>query len=93
MQAQVHHSDPLEWAHLKPDADPNRLANLWALRKEAHEIATQEWAAFRRYLNGRSPSQAELMEAKLRIDRMVEPYIRRAGAPWSVKKPGERGLQ
>jgi hypothetical protein len=91
MQAEVHHSDPLEWAHLKPDADPNRLANLWGLRREAHAIATREWAAFTKSLEGRLPSQAELMEAKLRIDRLVEPYIRRAGLPRSNRPPGKGG--
>jgi hypothetical protein len=87
MQAEVHHSDPLEWAHLKPDADPNRLANLWGLRGEAHDIATRAWADFSRALKGRVPTQAELMEAKLRIDRMVEPFIRRAGVPRSNTPP------
>lgn len=93
MQAEVHHSDPLEWAHLKPNADPNRLANLWGLRGEAHVIATREWSAFTRSLKGRIPSQAELMEAKLRIDRLVEPYLRRAGLPRSNRPPGKGGLQ
>jgi hypothetical protein len=83
MQAEVHHSDPLEWAHLKPNADPNRLANLWGLRGEAHDIATRAWADFDKSLNGRIPSAADLMEAKLRIDRLVEPFIRRAGVPRS----------
>jgi len=91
MQAEVHHSDPLEWAHLKPNADPNRLANLWALRGEAHAIASREWAAFSKALKGRIPTQAELMEAKLRIDRMVEPYIRRGGIPRSNKPNGKGG--
>ena len=91
MQAEVHHSEPLEWAHLKPEADPNRLANLWGLRKEAHAIASREWAEFSRALNGRMPTQAELMQVKLRIDRMVEPYIRRAGVPRSDKPPGKGG--
>lgn len=91
MQAEVHHSDPLEWAHLKPKADPNRLANLWGLRKEAHAIATREWGAFNRELRGRLPTQAELMDAKLRIDRMVEPYVRRAGLPRSNRPPGKGG--
>ena len=91
MQAEVHHSDPLEWAHLKPNADPNRLANLWGLRGEAHDIATRAWADFTRGLKGRIPTQAELMEAKLRIDRMVEPYLRRAGVPRSNTPPREGG--
>lgn len=68
LDAHVHHSDPLQWAHLKPDADPNRLANLWALSPEEHAIANRAWSAFERALNGRKPTPAEVMEAKLRID-------------------------
>jgi len=91
MQAEVHHSDPLQWAHLKPNADPNRTANLWALRGEAHDIATRAWTEFSKALRGRTPTQAELMEAKLRIDRLVEPYIRRAGVPRSNRPPRKGG--
>lgn len=90
MNATVHHSRPLEWAHLFPKADPNSLANLWALRQTAHNIATSEWAAFRAALRGRIPTQAEIMAAKLRIDRLVEVYIRRAGVPRS-NKPTNKG--
>jgi hypothetical protein len=86
MQSVVHHSDALEYAHLKPAADPNRLASLWGLRKEAHEIANSAWAEFRAQLKGRVPTQAEYMAEKLRIDRMVEPYIQRPG----VSRPGPR---
>ncbi|MDB5427768.1 MAG: hypothetical protein JWR47_225 [Phenylobacterium sp.] len=82
--AKVHHSKPLEYAHLEPAADPNRLANLWGLPDEAHQIASNEWTAFRAALKGRIPSQAEIMAAKLRIDRMVEPYLLRAG----LSRPG-----
>ncbi len=81
MNAQVHHSDPLQWAHLKPDAHPNRLANLWALEAKDHNLATQQWRAFDRSLQGRTPSQAELLAAKLRIDRSVERLVKRPGLP------------
>ena len=91
MNAEIHHSDPLEFSYLKPKADPNRLANLWALRPEAHAIASREWAAFRAALRGRIPSQAEVMAAKMRIDRTVEPYIRRAGVPRSNVPPRKGG--
>jgi hypothetical protein len=84
MGAKVHHIEPLEYAHLKPVADPNRLANLSGLLDEAHQIASNEWTAFRTALKGRIPSQAEIMATKLRIDRMVAPYIQRAG----VSRPG-----
>lgn len=91
MQSEVHHSDPLQFAHLKPKADPNRLANLSALRPEAHDIATREWAVFSQALKGGVPSQAELMAAKLRIEKLVAPYIRRAGVPRSNKPPRNGG--
>jgi hypothetical protein len=84
MGAKVHHIEPLEYAHLKPVADPNRLANLSGLLDEAHQIASNEWTAFRTALKGRIPSQAEIMATKLRIDRMVAPYNQRAG----VSRPG-----
>ncbi len=79
MDAVVHHSDPLEYAFLKPNADPNRLASLWGLRSDAHQIANNAWTAFRTELRGRIPTQAEVMAAKLRIDRAVAPYIQRSG--------------
>ena len=84
MGGQVHHSATLEYAHLMPDADPNRLANLWGLPDQVHQIAGNEWTAFRAGLKGRIPSQAEIMAVKLRIDRMVAPYILRAG----IARPG-----
>lgn len=80
LDAHVHHSDPLQWAHLKPDADPNRLANLWALSPEEHAIANRAWRAFGQALNGRKPTPAEVMEAKLRIDRLLAPLVRSPGA-------------
>ena len=86
MAAQVHHSRPLEWAHRFPDLDPNALANLWALTPAAHSIATRAWAVFKAGLRGRTPSQAEIMAEKLRIDRLVESYIRRPGVPRSRPK-------
>jgi hypothetical protein len=85
MMTDVHHSDPLAYAHLKPGVDPNRLANLWALRPEAHTIPTREMNAFTRSLRGRDPTPAELMREKLRVDRLVAPYIRRGGVPRSNK--------
>lgn len=91
MKADVHHIDPLEWAHLKPGVDPNRLSNLSALRPEAHAIATREWTSFKQSLAGRTPSLAELMEAKLRIDRLVAPYVRRAGVARSNVPRGKGG--
>jgi hypothetical protein len=86
MDAEVHHSDPIEYAHLKPNADPNRLANLWGLRDEAHQMASNGWTALRSELKGRAPTQAEIMATKLKIDRAVAPYVQRRG----VSRPGPR---
>ncbi|CAN5706161.1 hypothetical protein BH11PSE1_BH11PSE1_25700 [soil metagenome] len=91
MAAQVHHSRPLEWAHRFPDLDPNELANLWALRPVVHNIATRAWSAFKASLKGRTPSQTEIMAEKLRIDRLVEAYLRRPGVPRSRPKGNEAG--
>jgi hypothetical protein len=70
-----------------PDGDPNRLANLWGLPEEAHQIASNAWGAFRAELKGRMPTQAELMAAKLRIDRLVQPYIVRPGVARPKRPP------
>ncbi len=80
-EAQVHHRIELQFQHLMPRADPNRLANLIALRRAAHDIASREWAAFARSLNGRSPTQSELIAQAMKVDRMIQPYIVRAPVP------------
>ncbi|WP_141653168.1 hypothetical protein [Phenylobacterium immobile] len=85
MQAVVHHSRPVEWSHIIPRANPNSTANLWALREAAHKLANREWAKFAASLGGRRPTQAEFMREKLRIDRLVAPYVLRAGVPRSSK--------
>ena len=79
--------DALTQWYLRSPADVERQRQTAA----AHAIATREWAGFTKSLEGRLPSQAELMEAKLRIDRLVEPYIRRAGLPRSNRLPGKGG--
>lgn len=91
MEARIHHSRPLEYAHVFPKADPNSLANLWALRDAAHKIASAEWTAFRATLKGRMPTQAEVMAAKLRIDQLVAQYVRRPGVPRSRTPVDEGG--
>lgn len=86
MNAVVHHSSPVEYARLHPNADPNRLANLWGLPQDAHQIANNGWTAFRTAVKGTVPTQAEIMAAKLRIDKAVAPYIQRPG----ISRPGPR---
>ncbi len=89
MGAEVHHRDPLEWAHIMPNADPNRLANLVGLESDAHNLVTQAWRQFKVSLGGRPPTQAELMAQKLRVDKMMEQFVVRPGAP--RPPPGPKG--
>jgi hypothetical protein len=92
LMVQVHHSRPLEYADIFPKADPNALANLWALRMRAHQIANNAWTAFRVSLNGRTPTQAEVMAQKMKVDKMVAPYVRRPGVARSRVLPEEGGF-
>lgn len=81
LNAQVHHRISLHFQHLMARADPNRLANLQLLEQRAHSIASNEWMAFTRGLNGRTPSQAELVAEAMKVDKMIEPYLLRPGVP------------
>lgn len=92
MEAQVHHRIALEFAHFAPRADPNRLANLVALERRAHDIATQAWRAFARELAGRAPTQAEVVAQAMKVDRLIESYILRATTP-RPQLPPVRGRQ
>ena len=83
----VHHEDPLEWAHLKPDADPNRLSNLVALTRKGHEVANRAWAEFRQSLGNAQPTPAQVMAQKLRLNGQLEPYVVRPGLPRPAPKP------
>jgi hypothetical protein len=61
---QVHHIIPLEWAHLFPDADPNRLSNIIGLDGPTHRRINARWTNFRNYYNqlGRSPTEHEVLD-------------------------------
>ena len=91
MNADVHHSLPVHYSEVFPNADPNRLANLWGLRRQSHQIASNMWADFARSLGGRTPTQAEVMAHKLKVDRAVAPYIRRPGVARSGIPRNEGG--
>lgn len=78
LAGEVHHRVALRFAHLFR-ADPNRLANLVPLMREAHVIASRAEAEFVRALAGRTPTQAEVMAHAMRLDKLIEPYVLRAG--------------
>ena len=64
---QVHHRIPLEWSHLMPGS-PNRAANLVGMTTDDHKQVTNAWNAWRRSLDGATPSSAQVMERALKID-------------------------
>ncbi|MBC8356604.1 MAG: hypothetical protein H8E66_31900 [Planctomycetes bacterium] len=67
---QVHHRIPLEWSHIFPKVDPNRLSNLVGIESKPHSQVTNAWNAWKRELNGVTPTQAEVMEQALKIDEL-----------------------
>lgn len=91
MKAKVHHRQPLEYAHVAPGSDPNRLANLVALRDKVHNLASAEWRVFKRSLGGKMPTPNEIMKETLRIDKKIDPYIRRPGVSRSRTDPKKGG--
>jgi hypothetical protein len=76
---EVHHRLPLEWAHLFPNAEPNRLANLVAYPPEIHYRVTELWRQFKdRLPPGAMPTQADVMKMVLRIEKFTGKYAVRA---------------
>jgi hypothetical protein len=53
---EAHHRVPLEHAHLFPNANPNRIANLVGVESGVHTQITNSWNAWGRALNGRTPT-------------------------------------
>ena len=65
----VHHRIPLEWDHLMP-GHPNRSSNLIAVPSEIHnKFITPAWNRWKTSLNGRTPTQSEIMGQALKIDQ------------------------
>lgn len=65
----VHHRIPLEWDHLMP-GHPNRVSNLIAVPSEIHnKFITPAWNKWKTSLNGRTPTQSEIMGQALKIDQ------------------------
>jgi hypothetical protein len=69
---EVHHRIPLEWSHIFGKADPNRVSNLVGINGKIHKQLSEAWAAWKRSLNGRTPTQAEIMEQALKIDELFK---------------------
>ena len=76
---EVHHRIPLEWAHLFPEANPNRLSNLVGLDPLIHDRIDLRWNSFRTYYNrlGMSPTAKEIMGFAAGIDKEFSQYYNR----------------
>jgi len=73
---QIHHRVPLEYAHLFPGVDPNRVANLVGVDPATHTLITNAWNAWGRSLAGRIPTQAEVISQALVIDAQFSKFFR-----------------
>jgi hypothetical protein len=65
---EAHHRVPLEHAHLFPNANPNRIANLVGVESGVHTQITNSWNAWGRALNGRTPTDAEVIKQAISVD-------------------------
>ena len=68
---ELHHRWPLEYANLMPKSDPNRMSNIIGLEKKIHDQVSDAWTAFRKGLNGREPTAAEVYKQVTEIDRIL----------------------
>lgn len=76
---EVHHRIPLEWAHLTPDADPNRLSNLIGVDKLIHDQIDIVWGTFRTQSSGlhHSPNAREVLDVAIQVDKIFSTYFNR----------------
>ncbi len=76
---EIHHRIPLEWAHVFPDAHPNRIANLVGIDSDNHYLVTAAWGEFKNGLNGRQPTQAEIVRHVFDIEYRFQNAMRFLG--------------
>ena len=62
---EIHHRIPLEYSHLFPNAEPNRLANLVGVGFDDHTAISAVWTGLR----GTNPSAADVMRTAIGIDQ------------------------
>jgi RHS repeat-associated protein len=79
IEDQVHHRIPLEWAHLFPDRNPNRIANLQLIERKIHEGpdgVSAAWTRFRNSLGGRSPTAKEVSDKAAELDARFGSHVK-----------------
>jgi RHS repeat-associated protein len=67
----VHHRIPLEWSHLFPDLDPNRVENLVGVDAGTHALINDAWARWKSGMEGVVPTPQQVEDQAKRIDEMV----------------------
>ncbi|TWT45026.1 tRNA(Glu)-specific nuclease WapA precursor [Phycisphaerae bacterium RAS1] len=72
---EVHHRIPLEYAHLFPSVNPNRLTNLVGVPAVPHSDITQAWLRWGRNL-GHEPTSVDVMTQACRIDEQFGDVFR-----------------
>jgi hypothetical protein len=72
----IHHRIPLEYAHLTPYEDPNRIQNLIALPNSVHKQINQIWASFSQKLQGRIPTLEEVQAVARDIESRYGQHYR-----------------
>jgi hypothetical protein len=65
---QIHHRIPLEYGHLFPNGNPNRVANLVGMEAADHSAVSTVWTQFRTSLAGATPTQAQVMQVAQMVD-------------------------
>jgi hypothetical protein len=73
-QVEVHHRVPLEWSHLFPQADPNRISNLQGLSSPQQlRKATEMWSSFRdaHRRSGHPPTPQQVLRFATLVDRAL----------------------
>ena len=76
---QVHHRIPLEWAHLFPNMNPNRIDNLKLVPEVIHNGpagVTSAWRQFKQALGGRTPTSAEVENFAKQIDQQFGQHFK-----------------
>jgi RHS repeat-associated protein len=70
----MHHRIPLQWSHLFPGVDPNRISNLYAVPLSIHQrIITPAWNAFAQA--NPLPSAAQVMSFAIEMDKVITEFI------------------
>jgi hypothetical protein len=73
---EIHHRIPLQWAHLFPNTNPNRLSNLYVLPRYVHRaIVNPAWNAF--FKSNPLPSPSDVLKFAIEMNEIIAQFINR----------------